>query len=122
MDGVTLDALSLGEDACGAAAVDVSGREVAEALVAAPVVVVVDEGGDLGLELAGQVVVLEQDPVLQRLVPALDFSLRLRIAWGTADVFDPLSREPVCEIARDVARAIVREQPRPVVHACRRAA
>ena len=36
------------------------------------VVVVIDEGVDLGLEIAGQIVVLEQDAVLQRLVPAPD--------------------------------------------------
>ena len=122
MDGVTLDAVSFGQDGGGATAVDVGGSEVAQALVAAPVVVVLDEGGELGLELAGQVVVLEQDPVLQRLVPALDFSLGLRVTGRATDVLDPLIREPVCEIARNVARAIVREQPRPVVWSSRSSA
>ena len=53
-----------------AAEVDVSGGQVAEALVVAVVVVVVDEGADGGLELAGKEVVLQQDAVLQGLVPA----------------------------------------------------
>jgi len=54
---------------------DVGGGEIAEALVIAPMIVVGDEGIDLGLEVAGQVVVLEQNAVLQRLVPALDLTL-----------------------------------------------
>ncbi len=55
-DGVERDALSFGQDGGAAAEVDVSGGEAAEALVAAPMLVVLDEGGDLGLELAGQLV------------------------------------------------------------------
>ena len=47
------------------------------ALMVAAVIVVLDEGSDLGLEIAGQVVVLEQDAVLQGLVPALDLALGL---------------------------------------------
>ena len=41
------------------------------------VIVVLDEGLDLGLEVAGQEVVLEQDAVLQGLMPAFDLSLGL---------------------------------------------
>ena len=37
----------------------------------AQVIVVGDEGLDLGFEIARQVIVLEQDPVLERLMPAL---------------------------------------------------
>ena len=39
--------------------VDVGRGEVAQALVVALVIVVVDKGLDLGLEIAGQVVVLQ---------------------------------------------------------------
>ena len=49
--------------------------QVADALMVATVVVVVDEGGDGGLKFALEVVVFEQDAVLQCLVPALDFAL-----------------------------------------------
>ena len=52
----------------------------------ARVVVVLDEGADLRLEVARQVVVLEQDAVLERLVPALDLALGLRVAWSASDV------------------------------------
>ena len=41
----------------------------------APVVVVLDEGPDLRLQITRQVVVLQQDAVLQGLVPALDLPL-----------------------------------------------
>jgi type I restriction enzyme S subunit len=36
-----------------------------------PVIVVLDEAGDLGLEITGQIIVLKQNAVLERLVPAL---------------------------------------------------
>lgn len=56
--------------------IDVGGSEVVAALVIAPMVVVIDEGCDLGFEITRQEVVFEQDAVLQRLVPALDLALR----------------------------------------------
>ena len=102
------------EDGLAAAEVDIGGGQVAEALVVAVVVVVVDEGGDGGLELAGQEVVLQQDAVLQGLVPALDLALGLRVVRGAADMGDALVREPVGEVAGDVGRAVVAEQPGPV--------
>jgi len=57
--------------------VDVGGGEIAQALVVAPMIVVGDEGIDLGIEVAGQVVVFQQDPVLEGLVPTLDLALGL---------------------------------------------
>lgn len=45
----------------------------------APVIVGIDEGGDLGLKIAEKVIVLEQDAVLERLLPTLDLALRLRV-------------------------------------------
>jgi hypothetical protein len=39
------------------------------------VIVVLDEARDLGFEIAGQVIVLEQNAVLERLVPALCLAL-----------------------------------------------
>ena len=48
--------------------VDVSGGKIVEALVIAGMVVVRHEGGDLASEVAGQVVVLKQDAVFERLM------------------------------------------------------
>ena len=44
----------------------------------ADMIVGLDEGADLPLEIARQVVVVEQDAVLQGLMPALDLALGLR--------------------------------------------
>ena len=41
-------------------------------------IVVIDEAIDVGFEIARQVVVVEQDPVLERLVPTFD----LAWVWG----------------------------------------
>ena len=49
-----------------------------------PLVVVADEVFDLPLEITGQIVVLEQDAVLERLMPALDLGLRLRMIGRTS--------------------------------------
>jgi hypothetical protein len=75
---------------------------------------VIHEGGDRGLEMAGQEVVLQQDAVLQGLVPALDLALGLRMVRRAADMGDALAREPVGEVAADVGRPIVAQQPGPM--------
>ena len=59
LDGALLDARALAEDGGAAIEVDVGRGEVLQALVGAAVVVVLDEVGDLRLELAWQIVVLE---------------------------------------------------------------
>ncbi len=106
LDGLPLYARTFGQDGLPAAEVDVGGREIVEALVSTAVVVMLDEGLDLRLQLAGQVVVLEQDAVLQRLVPALDLALGLRMAGRAADVLYLLADEPVGQVAGDVARPL----------------
>jgi len=114
LDGLSFDPFSLQEDGLAAAEVDIGRCEIVEALVIAPVIVVVDERPDLGFEIARQVVVLQEDPVLEGLMPALDLALGLRMVGGTADVRDVALAEPGRELARDVARAIVGEQPWPM--------
>ena len=76
-DCVSFDPFSFQQDGLGASKVDVSRDEIAQALVIAAMVVVIDECVDLGLEVAGQIIVLKQDVVLERLMPALDLALRL---------------------------------------------
>ena len=65
MDSLAFDPFSFEQDGVASAEVDIGRRQVADGLVVTPVVVVIDEGVDLGLEMARQVVVLEQDAVLQ---------------------------------------------------------
>jgi hypothetical protein len=56
LDGVAFDPFSLQEDGPVSAEVDVGGRQVLEAFVVAPVIVVLDEARDLGFEIASQVI------------------------------------------------------------------
>ena len=86
LDGAALDAFSVEQDGLGSAEIDVSRGQVAQALVAAVMIVVVDESLDFCFEIAWQVVVLEQDAVLQSLVPALDLALCLAEAGSTVRV------------------------------------
>ena len=60
-----------------ATCVDVGGCQVVQALVIALVIVVPNEGGDLCFKVTGQEVVLQQDAVLEGLMPTLDLALGL---------------------------------------------
>jgi hypothetical protein len=52
-NSLTLDTLTLSQDCLGSAEVDVSRREIVDALMVANVIVVLDEGGDLSFEVVG---------------------------------------------------------------------
>ena len=78
-DGLSFDPFALFDDGGCPTEVGIGGRHVAEALVVTLVVVVLDEGLDPGLEVAGQEVVFQQDAVFQGLMPALDLALGLRV-------------------------------------------
>ena len=80
------------------------------------VIVVLDEARDLGFEITGQIIVLEQNPVLERLVPALDLALGLRMEGSTADMAYAPIREPFRQVAGEVARAVVAQQAGPMRH------
>jgi len=84
--------------------------------VIAPVVVVRDERIDLGFEVAGQIIVLEQDAVFERLMPALDFPLGHRMIRRATSVLHILPFEPFGQVAGDVTRSVVRQQTRSVHH------
>lgn len=60
-DGLSFDPFSLQQDSFAAPEEDVGRREVVEALMVTPVVIALDEGRDLGFEIAWQEVVLQQD-------------------------------------------------------------
>ena len=74
-DSPSLDSFSLQQDGLASPEVDVGGCEIVEALVIAAMIVALDEGCDLGFEIARQEIVLQQDAVLQCLVPALNLAL-----------------------------------------------
>ena len=103
LDGLPFDPFALLDDGLGPAEVGVGGRHVVQALVVAPVIVVLDERRDLAFEVSGQEVVLQQDAVFQRLVPALDLTLGLRMERGAANMVHVLGFDVVRQFARDVA-------------------
>src|SRR5580692_8096632 len=93
-DCLSFDPFAFEEDGLGSSEVDVGRREIAQALVIAGMVVMSHEGGDLTFEIAGQVVVLKQDAVLERLMPALNLALGLRVIRGAADMLHLLAIQP----------------------------
>lgn len=78
------------------------------------VIMVADEVADLGFEVSWQIVVLQKDAFLERLMPALDLALRLRVFGRAANMTNALVVEPSGEIACDVGRAVVGEKSRPM--------
>ena len=88
LDGLSFDPFPFQQDGVAAPEVDIGGREVIQALVVAPVVVVLDEDAELGFEITGQIIVLQQDPVLEGLVPALDLALGRRWCTNTVRRFE----------------------------------
>ena len=76
-DGLSFDPFALFDDGFGSAEVGIGGRYVVQALVIAVMVVVFDKRRNLGLKVAGQEVVFQEDAVLEGLVPALDLPLGL---------------------------------------------
>ena len=114
LGGQFFDPFSLFDDGGVASKVGVGWSYVADALVVALVVVVIDEGADLVFEIAGQIIIFKQDPVLQRLMPALDLALGLRVIRCAPNVIHTVVLEPFSQIAGDIGRAVVAEQPRLV--------
>src|SRR5215470_11821043 len=104
---VSFDPLSFGQDNRAAPAIDVGGGEIVDAFVVSVVVVVVDEGGNLSFEIAGQEVIFQQDAVFEGLVPAFDFALGHRMIGRAAQVLDVAVIEPFGEVAGDVAGTVV---------------
>ena len=70
-------------------------------------IVVSDEGPDLHFEVAWQIVVLEQDPVFQGLLPTFNLALSLRVIGRTSYVLHIPIVKPFGQITGDIARAIV---------------
>ena len=114
LDGLSFNPFSFQEDGLAAPEVDVGRFQIADGLVVTLMVVMIDEGIDLNLEIAGQIVVLEQDAVLQRLVPALDLALGLGMEGGTTNVPDAAILEPFRQIAGDVRGTVVAQQTWPM--------
>ena len=71
------------------------------------VIIVADEGFDLVFQISWQKVVLQQDAILERLMPPFDFALGLRMIGRTARVRHALVFQVFCQLTRYVAGPIV---------------
>src|ERR1700746_3386421 len=104
-DGFSFDLFPPFENDLTAPEVDVSRRQVVQALVVSTVVVVADELLDALFELSWQVVVLQQDAVFHRAVISLDLALRHRVIRPAADMSEAVVIEPLAKLARHVGCA-----------------
>jgi hypothetical protein len=89
-----------------ASEVDVRRGEIVEALVVSSMIVMLDESRDLGFKVFLEEVVFEQDAVLERLVPAFDFPLRLRVTRSTMELADLVFLQPFTKVGSDITRTI----------------
>ena len=109
-DGFAFDPFSLFDDGFCSAEVGICRCDVFQALVIALVIVVLDERFDLCFQIAGEVIIFQQDAIFQGLVPAFDLTLGLMMERRTADM--------VHVLRRDIAGPIIAEQPRLVLDCC----
>src|SRR6516225_1177109 len=114
LDGFSFDLFPPFKNGLTAPEVDVSRRQVVQALVISTVVVVPDELLDALFELSWQVVVVQQDPVLHRAMISLDLALRHRVVRPAADMSDAVVLEPLTKLARHVGWTVIAQQPWPV--------
>lgn len=94
------DVFAFCEDRLDSAEVDVGSREIVDALMIANVAIVLDEGVDLSFEIAGQILVFEQDAVFQGLMPALDLPFGLTMMRSPTHMCMSL---PLSHLARSSA-------------------
>ncbi len=109
-DGISFDPFAFEQDCLPASEVDISRGEIVEALVVSAMIVMLNESGDLSLEILLEELVFEQDAVLERLVPAFDSPLRLRMARSAMDLADLIFLSPFTKVGSDVTRTVIRQQ------------
>src|SRR6266571_2081834 len=107
LDGFSFDLFPPFENGPAAPEVDVSRRQVVQALVVSTVGVVADELLDALFELSWQVVVVQQDPVFHRAMISLDLALRHRVIRPAADMSDAVVLEPLAKLARHVGWTVI---------------
>lgn len=74
------------------------------------IVVVIGECVDPPFQIAGQVVVFQQNPVLHGLVPTLDLALGPRTVRCSSNVVDALGVEMLGQIGSDAGRNVAAEK------------
>src|SRR5262245_11575354 len=114
LDGFSFDLFPPFENGLAAPEVDVSRRQVVQALVVSTAVVVPDELLDVLFELSWQVVVVQQNPVFHRAMISLDLALRHRVVRPAADMSDAVVLKPLTKLARHVGWTVNAQQPWPM--------
>lgn len=69
-------------------------------------VIVLNEAGDLSLEVAGQIIVLQEDAVLECLVPAFNLALCLRMIGGAAYMAHLLAFQEVSQFLSHTSSSV----------------
>ena len=111
-DGLSFDPFALLDDGAGPAGVAIGGHQVAQALLVAPVVVVLDERLDLAFENTRQEVVFQHDAVLHGLMPALDLALGWGVEGRTVRMLRLVGFDVFGQITGDEAGVVVGRQAR----------
>ncbi len=83
LDCLLFDPLPLFQNCLPSSEVNVRWCEISKALMVSAIVIVVDECRDLIFQIRREEVVLQQDPVLECLMPTFDFALCLRMTRCT---------------------------------------
>ena len=106
-DGFAFDPFSLFDDGFCSAEVGICRCDVFQALVIALVIVVFDERFDLCFQIAGEVIIFQQDAVFEGLVPPLDLALRLRVERCTANMAQSRNREICRSLAAKKLKSLI---------------
>ena len=109
LDCLFLDFLSQFQDFCASAVIHIERRQIVQALVVTMVVVVIDEGFDLPLQITWQVIVLQKNTVLHGLVPALNLALGLGMMRRTSHMIHSLVIEILDQFSGNVGRTVITE-------------
>ena len=83
-NGWAFDLRALSQDCLSSAEVDISRSEVVDALVIALMFIIGHEDFDLSFQFTGQIVVVKQDTIFERLMPPFNLALGLRMIRGAA--------------------------------------
>lgn len=97
-----LDFLPFSEDGFSPTEVDVGECDVVQALMVAAAILVLDKCFDFPFKVTGQVIMFQQDPVLHRLMPALDLTLGLWMEQGSTNIIHVFFFKSVGQITRDI--------------------
>ena len=108
LDSLSFDPFSLFRDGLSPSEVDIGRGQIIDALVIAVVVVVIHEGFIAGFKISGEEVVIQQEAVLQGLVPSFNLALSLGMIRCAPDMAHALVLQPISQITGDVAGTVVR--------------